>query len=456
MPLMNEILVLRLASTRHWSDDQDELDSDDELISADLDIDESDIKYVSLDGYGQPLSMQAQSGWPNQETVTRAQKIIALVPGEAVLATETRLPKKRSRQILQAVPFAIEEQLIDRPEDVHVGVGAAPSSDDENQDTPLAVCRRDKMMGWLEQLKKNNIKAHEVRPEWDFDAINDVSDEDSDQAHWRCLLLNGRAVLSDDAGNTRFVCPAELAPDYLTAFVDSEQAIEVQPLVKNSDDPVIDAWQAASADIQWQEPERVGGDPWVYLARRVVAKQAPLNLLQGTFAPRREWLAHWQRWRAAAVLLVGLLAIWGVSGFLNHRDLKSQLTSLQAETNQVFETSFADLGPTADPVATARSWLSSQDSVSSNDSGVSVLTVLSALASASKDLPEIQTQSLSFNQGEADLKVTAPDSQQLEKFQSSMQSLTKFAVEIRGFNNLDKGIEAQLSLSPQTATEESA
>ena len=51
-------------------------------------------------------------GWPPASALTDATEIVVLVPAEDVLLTEARVAARNRAQRLQALPFAIEDQLL--------------------------------------------------------------------------------------------------------------------------------------------------------------------------------------------------------------------------------------------------------------------------------------------------------------------------------------------------------
>jgi general secretion pathway protein L len=71
-----------------------------------------------------------------------------LVAADEVLLTHASIPSKQMRQIMQAVPFVIEEQLASDVEGCHFAVGERL----ESGDVSVAVINRELMSGWCEAL----------------------------------------------------------------------------------------------------------------------------------------------------------------------------------------------------------------------------------------------------------------------------------------------------------------
>src|SRR3979409_1967692 len=77
------------------------------------------------------------------EGLAPAEEIIVWTPAAETLFLRARLPTRSTAKIVQALPFALEEQLIDPPERLHFAFA-------HEADGALAVAgtRRERMEGW--------------------------------------------------------------------------------------------------------------------------------------------------------------------------------------------------------------------------------------------------------------------------------------------------------------------
>jgi len=76
-------------------------------------------------------------------------RAVFVAPGEDVLLTIANIPSKQHRQIVQAVPYAIEEQLAMDVEDCFFSLGSRNVSDE----IQVAVVERSRIRGWLGRLE---------------------------------------------------------------------------------------------------------------------------------------------------------------------------------------------------------------------------------------------------------------------------------------------------------------
>lgn len=80
-------------------------------------------------------------------------KSFILVPAEDILLTTISLPKISAHRLKKAIPFAVEEQLIEDINNVHI----VSASVHTNDCLPIAVIAKPVLENWLNLLKKYNI-----------------------------------------------------------------------------------------------------------------------------------------------------------------------------------------------------------------------------------------------------------------------------------------------------------
>lgn len=103
---------------------------------------------------GEIIASVRQEQLSNLSAQTKDADVIVIVPAEDVLLTETTLPKLSRHKLLQALPYALEEQLIDEVSDLHFAIGVHNA----NGTLPVAVVAKTKMQYWLDSLKTAGIE----------------------------------------------------------------------------------------------------------------------------------------------------------------------------------------------------------------------------------------------------------------------------------------------------------
>jgi len=87
-------------------------------------------------------------------------EVIVIVPAEDVVLLSIKFPKMSQSRLLQALPFALEEQFTADVQDLHFAVGHYQ----QTGDVPVAVVAHAKMQQWLSLLHSWNVKANVIIP----------------------------------------------------------------------------------------------------------------------------------------------------------------------------------------------------------------------------------------------------------------------------------------------------
>lgn len=92
--------------------------------------------------------------------IAKDRAVIVIVPSEDVLITTVTLPKMNRSRLLQAIPYALEEQIIDDVESMHFAAGDYRA----NEALPVVVVTRTKMSEWLALLHSWGIMPDSMIP----------------------------------------------------------------------------------------------------------------------------------------------------------------------------------------------------------------------------------------------------------------------------------------------------
>jgi len=239
--------------------------------------------------------------------------VIALVPASDVVMTEVALPGKPNRQIIQALPYMLEEEHAEDIEQLFLALGAVRQHDNQYWQQ-VALCKKQQLELWLEQLSHAGFTATQLLPD--------------------ALLL-------------------PLAADGMASTIE----LAGQWVLRQSD------WSATSIDSGWWAdylsisgveglrsyspwpaglmPQAELADPELPLA--LLAQQLPqqkFSLLQGVYQPKKPQSKFWLHWKstvvAAAACLVLYLTSLAVQTWQQERVLQQQ----RAELVQLFKSRF--------------------------------------------------------------------------------------------------------------------
>lgn len=116
-------------------------------------------QWVSLDSKGIRGSGVVNS---LEELATSGQRCVAVVPGELVNTRTIVLPVRSRQKLMAAIPFAIEDSLISRVDDLHFSL-LNVSADNK---VSFAYVSRDQMGIWQEQVQQVGIRLSAVVPDY--------------------------------------------------------------------------------------------------------------------------------------------------------------------------------------------------------------------------------------------------------------------------------------------------
>lgn len=341
-----------------------------------------------------------------------------LVPQEQVLASAVQLPNG-SRAALEAIPYQLEEQLCEDPEQLHVAVGAP----DTHHRYPVSVISRQLLQQWRELLLAASLPIKGLFA--DAQALA-VADEET------VVVGAGERVLIKGAG-----CPGiALQRQELHSWrpLLAQQGINLESEQVASD-------RSASGVLELSN--NLEQSPLEALAQRVALDLA-INLLQGEFKlrdPVRELLTQWQKpLLLALALLVLMLAAVGVDNFR----LNQQKAALDAEVVRLYQAAFPDAKRIVNPRLQMERQL---EQLRQGQSGAPVLRALELGVTAFRQHPDVTLNGMRYDAtaGSLVLELETPEYQQLQQFNQALQT-AGLQSQLGQFSRVDQRVRGQVTL----------
>ncbi|MGD1976992.1 MAG: type II secretion system protein GspL, partial [Gammaproteobacteria bacterium] len=227
-------------------------------------------------------------------------RLVVLVPSHKVLLTSVNLPIRNPARLRQALPFALEEQVAEDLAVLHFAGGRRRP----NGEVPAAIVRRHDLEKWLGGLRQVGLEAAAVYAE------QDAMPDSPTATVW---LIDGESCLVRRPGEEPIAIEGRSIDEFLLLGDprqdDDDKSAHLTVYMGPDDADRYSAGlealraQLGSVDIQLL---REGALP--HLASKMV-REPGINLLQGEYAPRTGMEKLWRPWRAAAILLVTLIAV---------------------------------------------------------------------------------------------------------------------------------------------------
>lgn len=257
------------------------------LVRFDPDGDWREATWIACDAEG-AIGTERRDTLETIAAESAGRAVVGLLPGAAVVATRALLPKASRSKRLQALPYALEEQLAADPETLHFALGA----ERDDGSCEVEIVARELIESLLARCRQANLTLTALHA----DAAC-IAPKPGDLQAW----LDGGDLHVRHPDGRRQTLPAEDLPAAVRLTGIDTQADGVLGLRVHGTEPNPHADLAAlevTGGVKYL-PLDTGALPWLARQRSLAA---PIDLLQGEFALPRGWSAvDWTRWRAAAI-----------------------------------------------------------------------------------------------------------------------------------------------------------
>ncbi|MGP9802985.1 type II secretion system protein GspL [Rheinheimera sp. NSM] len=329
--------------------------------------------------------------------------VIALVPASDVVLKQVNLPGKPNRQLLQALPYMLEEDQAEDIEQLFLALGNLVHHDGQYSQQ-VAVCRHEQMEQWLHWLQQAGFSVSRLLP----DAL--LIPEQQLPA---CIQLHEQWLLKQNSWQVTAIDAAWWG-DYL-------QLAALPMLTSYSPWPqeVLQPYQAA-------EPEL----PLALLAGQL--QHNDFNLLQGDYKPKRQSNPQLQLWQSSAILAGLCLTLYLLQLGITNWQLGRQSLALQQQSLALYQQAFP-----GERVVNLNLQLQQKLAAASGaDAERSFLALLAKLQQQLAQVPDISLENLRFDAKRAELRFQAKGDgfQSFERLKNALEQ-AGFSVEQGALSN---------------------
>ena len=399
---------------------------------------QEDTEWLLIDEAGEPATARQRGPLSLAAAVGRSAKVIVIAPATQILLAEPELPPGSGVRLARAVPFALEEQLTEDIDQLVFALGKRRAGGG----TPVAVLSRSVLQGWLSDLNAAGITPVAIYADMSLLPLNP-----GQSVLW---LEHGRLSVRrpgklpfavELTPVTEAMIVAGVIADPLAAGAGShtmESAIlyatrEDWAIVQDEIETLADRFAALKIQLLPDGPL-----PW--LARSLEGTDA-VNLLQGEFSPTPTGVP-WRKWRTAAALAAGLLAVHVAADAVQLRQAKHESAALDAEIAQLFSASM----PAVAMKDARRQMQTRLDRIRHSGPGPQhFLRTLQALSEAVSAGPNTTIDSMSYREDLLDMKVTAPSLAALSQL-SQRVGKQGLSAEIQSSTPVGSVVEAHLQV----------
>ena len=361
--------------------------------------------------------------WVALDKNSQDAETIAIVPAQDVLLTTAELPKLSRQRLMLALPFALEEQLIDDVSQLHF------AASDYQTDSPLsvAVVAQEKMNAWMLNLKEAGITPTMMVPA--TLALPFTPD------HWHIGLSDTLATVRTGK-YSGFACEK----DNLAAFIKLKLAEnEKKPECIHIHNTSGQSLNLAIPDIVINEI-KIAEKPFLEDMATWVKSTPTINLLQGTYRPKIKSSQTKKIWQAAGCLAAIWLLLAFFSQMVSFFILRHENNQIETAINAIYSRHFPSATHVVEPRARLESKLK-KISLQTEKNGF--FNLLGMVGDKLAQAPNIHLLNLEFREGQLNLGVTADTFNTLDSF---TQALTHQGLRVAQKNAgmVDKQVKANI------------
>lgn len=387
---------------------------------------ENDVQIDWLVRSGATVSQGQATDLDEIPAYLKSTHVAVWTPPADTLLTQTTLPTRSRNKIMQALPFALEDQLLGDPQQLHF---AYYRQDDGS--LAVAVTARERLGAWLNALAKGGLRPTRVCPA----NLSLPIEPDS----WSVAFV-GSELWVRTGPFSGFVCPlSDTPPATLVAALEEAREQGKLPSQLGVFNP------AANFDTQsWGADLGVGlvvTNDGFHQDNRTA--QSPLNLLQGDFAPSGQLRNMLKPLRPAMLVF----AIWLLATFTFNLfewwQLKSTYRSQQHAMVSLFQKTFPKEKVVLDPATQMQRNLDALRGQSGKTSANDLLPLLSGIAPTLQSNSSVKLRSVKYGDSALTIDLNLPDFQALEVIKNDLRA---FNVEVLAANSRASGVEGRLRI----------
>ncbi len=383
---------------------------------------------------GKPLGKMIEGSLLSAATAAGSARVIVIVPGEDIVLTEVSLPGQNKQKLLKALPYALEDQLIDDVDDLHFVLGPKQGV---NQYI-VAIANRDKMSGWLETCESVGLRPNILVP--DTLALSTAV------GTWSILLDNQRAVVRTGVHSGFAVDQENLNLLLSSTIVDAEGVLPERI-------DIIDCRTTPAKTEDWNLDSGIelhindyGHDHLLWLATHF-DYETPINLLAGDFSRKEQINRNLRKWYPAAAMFAVWFVWQVVIGIIDTVSYKNESVKLTRAMENIYRTTFP--GAKNIPQGQAHTLMRQKYNALKQKSGVddgSLSEMLVKISPALRAAANMQLKNIRYQNGKIDLELEVRDSNVFTQMQQKISSQAGYKVEIISAGQKGKAYAGRLQI----------
>lgn len=346
------------------------------------------------------------------KNIARGKKVSVLIDAHYTTLASVNVPSKNRNKQMQAIPFAMEDNLAEDIDDTFFAMGT--SIDNK---VPVIAIKRSLLEETLELFNQQQIHISEITA----DSVALPGGENQ----W-CVLLDEDSALIKTGHAQAHCCDRDNLPLILQALIQQSESKpdSISYYFKADDEPA--SSMLDSIDINKEiviEPHTYQTHALEVFVQYLVDIQQ-LNLLQGEFTPKREGSNWLKPWKSVAILA----GLWISLYLTNAAVLGNQLKQKNIQLSREIEKEFKRAIPDARKMTNMKNRVDRRlrelktGSSASNDNGF--LQILSKVSPVISENKKIDIKAAVYKNNFVDLDITAKSLQDIEQVKEKLSAIS--------------------------------
>lgn len=374
-------------------------------------------EWLSLGRDGRVLA-GPQPGLPGE----RADDTVVLLPAQDVLLLRAPRVAKQRRQLEQAIPFAIEDQLAAPVEQQHVAL----SDRNDGDSVALAVIARSRLDGWLATLREAGVVPDRALPESVLLPL---------QSGVPTLFVDGMRATLRYADSGAFAGSIAELPDWLALLQHNGHAPGALHWIG-------DASASATLPAGWSAEHEACATPLRWFATQLGDSSGP-NLLQGDYAARRQGDDARRVWRwAAGLAAVAVLAAFSQAG-IERWQLQARNEAQRAEMESLLRQALPGVTRIVDPKAQLAGEYARQRGTGGGNGSLALLASIAPVIAGSG---AYTIDTLDYRGDTIELTLRTSDVARLDQLRESLAAIPSVQADVTSAVPGSGGVEGKLRI----------
>ncbi len=360
--------------------------------------------------------------------------ITLIVPGALSPLIQASLPGVGRNRLAKALPYALEEQLIDDVEELHFAPGEL-----KDGCVPVVVVRRELLDQWLSLLEQHGMTPQRVIP--DYFAIPSLPQG------WQLWFDDSGTLLrrQHDSGlSITLTTPMSILQRLYDESEEKPKQLRVSGYSEKQLDELTDWCEKNGVELlRGETPAAL-----LPIAVTTLSQERVINLLQGAYSHREKTSRLWRPWWPAVAVLVVMVVSLLISMVLDHQRLSAMQAALDQEIKQLYLDTFPDAKRVVDPRAQMEARLKAQASGTESDQFYQLLSGITLL---SDNKVSFELQRLRYQNGELSVDMHLKNLQILDQIKQLFADKQGLQAEVVSASARGDKVEARL-LIKETAS----